>query len=99
RPGSVCHSRTEGEGHAKAQARLQRRRLTIASRLIMPTLSAKPSASEAGAMNHQKNMLKVFSGRANVPLAEKISQCLGDSLGKITLQSFPEAAFSARIDE
>jgi ribose-phosphate pyrophosphokinase len=49
-------------------------------------------------MNH-KNMLKVFSGRANVPLAEKIAQCLGDSLGKITLQNFPDGEFWARIDE
>ena len=29
--------------------------------------------------------LRVFSGRANVPLAEKIAQCLGDSLGKIRI--------------
>jgi ribose-phosphate pyrophosphokinase len=50
------------------------------------------------AMN-QKNMLKVFSGRANVSLAEKIAQCLGDTLGKITLQSFPDGEFWARIDE
>jgi ribose-phosphate pyrophosphokinase len=50
-------------------------------------------------MNHQKNMLKVFSGRANVPLAEKIAQCLGDTLGKITLQNFPDGEFWARIDE
>jgi ribose-phosphate pyrophosphokinase len=49
-------------------------------------------------MNHN-NMLKVFSGRANVPLAEKIAQCLGDSLGKITLQNFPDGEFWARIDE
>ncbi len=50
-------------------------------------------------MNHQKNMLKVFSGRANVPLAEKIAQCLGDTLGKLTLQNFPDGEFWARIDE
>jgi len=50
-------------------------------------------------MNHQKNMLKVFSGRANVPLAEKIAQCLGDTLGKITLQNFPDGESWARIDE
>lgn len=49
-------------------------------------------------MNHN-NKLKVFSGRANVPLAEKISQCLGDPLGKITLQNFPDGEFLARIDE
>jgi ribose-phosphate pyrophosphokinase len=47
----------------------------------------------------QKNMLKVFSGRANVPLADRIAQCLGDSLGKITLQNFPDGEFWARIDE
>jgi ribose-phosphate pyrophosphokinase len=51
------------------------------------------------AMMNQKNMLKVFSGRANVPLAEKIAQCLGDTLGKITLQNFPDGEFWARIDE
>src|SRR6266446_1540521 len=49
-------------------------------------------------MNHN-NKLKVFSGRANVSLAEKIAQCLGDSLGKITLQNFPDGEFLARIDE
>src|SRR5881392_2693172 len=49
-------------------------------------------------MNHN-NKLKVFSGRGNVPLAEKIAQCLGDSLGRITLQNFPDGEFLARIDE
>src|SRR3954447_12886294 len=43
--------------------------------------------------------LKVFSGRANVPLAERIAQCLGDPLGKITLTNFPDGEFLARIDE
>src|SRR5688572_4531899 len=43
--------------------------------------------------------LKVFSGRANVPLAEKIAQYLGDPLGKITLMNFPDGEFWARIDE
>src|SRR5438093_7800493 len=50
-------------------------------------------------MKTQKNMLKVFSGRANVPLAEKIAQCLGDTLGKITLQNFPDGETWCRIDE
>jgi ribose-phosphate pyrophosphokinase len=49
-------------------------------------------------MNHN-NLLKVFSGRANVPLAEKIAQCLGDTLGKITLQNFPDGETWVRIDE
>ncbi len=43
--------------------------------------------------------LKVFSGRANVPLAEKIAQHLGDTLGKLTLMNFPDGEFWARIDE
>lgn len=45
------------------------------------------------------NQLRVFSGRANVPLADRIAQCLGDQLGKITLQNFPDGEFLARIDE
>src|SRR5436190_12555480 len=43
--------------------------------------------------------LKAFSGRANIPLAERIAQCLGDPLGKITLVNFPDGEFLARIDE
>ena len=34
--------------------------------------------------------LKVFSGRANRPLAEKIAASLGDSLGKLYLSDFPD---------
>jgi ribose-phosphate pyrophosphokinase len=48
-------------------------------------------------MNNHK--LKVFSGRANVPLAEKIAHCLGDPLGKITLQNFPDGEIWCRIEE
>jgi ribose-phosphate pyrophosphokinase len=49
-------------------------------------------------MNYN-NQLKVFSGRANIPLAEKIAQCLGDALGKITLANFPDGEISVRIEE
>jgi ribose-phosphate pyrophosphokinase len=45
------------------------------------------------------NGLKVFSGRANLALADKIAQCLGDPLGKITLQNFPDGEVWCRIDE
>jgi ribose-phosphate pyrophosphokinase len=48
-------------------------------------------------MNNHK--LKVFSGRANVPLAEKIVQCLGDSLGRIVVTDFPDTETSVRIEE
>src|SRR5580765_1276435 len=43
--------------------------------------------------------LKVFTGRANVPLAEKIAQSIGDPLGKIELKNFPDGESWARIDE
>ena len=43
--------------------------------------------------------LKVFSGRANVPLAEKIAQYLGDPLGKIEFKNFPDGEFWCRIDD
>jgi ribose-phosphate pyrophosphokinase len=43
--------------------------------------------------------LKVFSGRANIPLAEKIARCLGDTLGKVTLTNFPDGEISVRIEE
>ena len=45
------------------------------------------------------NKLKVFSGRANMPLAEKIARRLGDPLGKITLGNFPDGETSVRIEE
>jgi ribose-phosphate pyrophosphokinase len=45
------------------------------------------------------NGLKVFSGRANLALADKIAHCLGDPLGKITLQHFPDGEVWCRIDE
>ncbi|HEV3203512.1 MAG TPA: ribose-phosphate pyrophosphokinase [Gemmataceae bacterium] len=48
---------------------------------------------------NNNNSLKVFSGRANIPLAEKIAHCLGDSLGKITLANFPDGEISVRIEE
>jgi ribose-phosphate pyrophosphokinase len=50
-------------------------------------------------MSNSLHPLKVFSGRANIPLAERIAQCLGDPLGKITLINFPDGEFLARIDE
>jgi ribose-phosphate pyrophosphokinase len=43
--------------------------------------------------------LKVFSGRANVALAEKIARHLGDGLGKVTLANFPDGEISVRIEE
>src|SRR3954447_21057739 len=49
-----------------------------------------------GLKNHR---IKVFSGRATLPLADKIAHCLGDTLGKITLNNFPDGEISVRIEE
>src|SRR5438045_1305652 len=46
--------------------------------------------------NHK---LKIFSGRANIALAERIAHCLGDPLGKIELKNFPDGENMVRIDE
>jgi len=43
--------------------------------------------------------LQIFSGRANLPLGEKIVQHLGDTLGRITLANFPDGEISVRIEE
>lgn len=48
-------------------------------------------------MNNHK--LKIFSGRANRPLAENIARHLGTTLGNINLGNFPDGESSVRIDE
>src|SRR6476620_10785626 len=53
--------------------------------------------TKLGPMNYNK--LKVFSGRANIPLAEKIARHLGDTPGRITLSNFPDGEISVRIEE
>src|SRR5260370_28584031 len=48
---------------------------------------------------NNNNQLKVFSGRANIRLAENIANGLGDTLGRATLSNFPDGEISVRIDE
>jgi ribose-phosphate pyrophosphokinase len=48
-------------------------------------------------MNNHK--LKVFTGRANRMLGEKIARHIGDPLGSITLANFPDGEVSVRIEE
>src|SRR5205814_2293361 len=64
---------------------------------FLSSLFPVPCSLRWKAMNN--NLLKVFSGRANVALAEKIAQALGDPLGKITLQNFPDGETWCRIEE
>src|SRR5689334_21055446 len=48
-------------------------------------------------MNMHK--LKVFSGRANRPLAQSIASNLGDSLGRLHLSDFPDGETRVAIEE
>src|SRR6266851_3071174 len=48
---------------------------------------------------NNNNKLKVFSGRANIRLAENIANVLGDTLGKVTLSNFPDGEISVRTGE
>ena len=48
-------------------------------------------------MNMHK--LKVFSGRANRPLAQAIASNLGDSLGKLHISDFPDGETKVAIEE
>src|SRR6266478_5545977 len=48
---------------------------------------------------YSNHKLKVFSGRANLRLSEKIAAVLGDPLGKATLSNFPDGEISVRIEE
>ncbi len=49
--------------------------------------------------NGGSHKLKIFSGRANRPLAETIARHLGTALGNINLGNFPDGETSVRIDE
>ena len=48
---------------------------------------------------NSKDKLKIFSGRANKPLAENIAKNLGVPLGNLNLGNFPDGETSVRIDE
>ena len=66
---------------------------------MTPVENARTSALKRSepSMNHTK--LRVFSGRANRPLAERIARCLGDHLGNLKVESFPDTETSVRIEE
>src|SRR5204862_3626161 len=68
------------------------------SRRSVPAGPAGPQPFDGMTMNRM-NKLRVFSGRANLPLAEKIVHCLGDTLGRTTLGDFPDGETSVRVEE
>ena len=43
--------------------------------------------------------LKIFSGRGNRPLADKIARALGSELGRLTVEDFPDGETNVRIEE
>lgn len=45
------------------------------------------------------NNMKIFSGRSNRPLAERMAEYLGLSLGKITITNFPDGEIYCKIEE
>ena len=45
------------------------------------------------------NGMKIFSGRANRPLAEGIAKVLKQPLGRVTLEDFPDGETGVRIEE
>lgn len=47
----------------------------------------------------RNNKLKVFSGRVNIPLADKIAHTLGDSLGKLHVSDFPDGETKVAVEE
>lgn len=49
--------------------------------------------------NGNNHKLKIFSGRANRPLAENIARHLGVPLGHVTLGNFPDGETNVRIEE
>src|SRR5207244_4830312 len=61
-----------------------------------------PSLTYGGAMDtaqSNSSKLKVFSGRANLELSQKIARELKDSLGQISLSNFPDGETQVKIDE
>ena len=46
-----------------------------------------------------KNKLKVFSGRSNLPLAEKIANTLGQKLGNISIRTFSDGEIWVKYEE
>jgi ribose-phosphate pyrophosphokinase len=49
--------------------------------------------------NGHNNKLKVFSGRANMQLAQKIAEALDDQPGQIYLDNFPDGETQVKIEE
>lgn len=65
-----------------------------AVRMDKPHLETQPIRSSS-----RDGELRVFSGSANVPLAQKIARHLGLELGKISLSRFPDGEISVKIEE
>lgn len=61
--------------------------------------SARHQGGAAVYVNGNNHKLKIFSGRANQPLAENIAKNLGIPLGRIRITDFPDLETSVQIEE
>ncbi|MDO4549920.1 MAG: ribose-phosphate pyrophosphokinase [Planctomycetia bacterium] len=43
--------------------------------------------------------MKIFSGRANIPLAKRVCEYLGQPLGKLSIINFPDSEIFCKVDE
>jgi len=64
-----------------------------------PGLAAWAFHREGTVTGVNTHKLKIFSGRANKPLADSIAKHLGVPLGNLNLGNFPDGESSVRIDE
>src|SRR5437660_635293 len=79
---------------------LRRIRLTGPRRRRIMTAHLRPicqGGDVAGVTSNPK--LKIFSGRANRPLAESVAMNLGTTLGRVIVSDFPDGETNVRIDE
>src|SRR5262245_534200 len=76
------------------------RRLTAPQPLRIMSAQSRPTSpggGVAGTANVPK--IKLFSGRANRPLAEHVAMHLGVALGRLIVSDFPDGETNVRIDE
>jgi len=66
-----------------------------------PYASAEQLMEEVMRERHDRRLrqMKIFSGTANIPLAEEIAECLNTSLGKIMIKEFADGEIGIQVLE
>ncbi len=65
----------------------------------MLTLATQSGTSQSSQTQHSRDRLRIFSGSANVPLAEKVAAYLGVSLGTVTRKHFADGEAYIQFQE